>query len=149
MRYSLIQDLENTKKIWYKVEDDTNNTRNGNSNRFDTLWSRTCNNNRHLGKHVPQIDLFRYIEKVGKKQNLKKKAASSISPFEKSSRCRIECRKRTYGNCGSCYFSITSQKWWEYQTTYYYTSSNCRSSRSFWSSNLNVYKEIEKKLSLG
>jgi hypothetical protein len=37
MRYSLIQDLENTKKIWYKVEDDTNNTRNGNSNRFDTL----------------------------------------------------------------------------------------------------------------
>ena len=29
MRYSLIQGLENTKKIWYKVEDDTNNTRNG------------------------------------------------------------------------------------------------------------------------
>ena len=24
MRYSLIQDLENTKKRWYKVEDDTN-----------------------------------------------------------------------------------------------------------------------------
>jgi len=32
---------------------------------------------------------------------LKKKAASSISPFEKSSRCRIECRKRTHGIVGA------------------------------------------------
>ena len=65
----------------------------------------------HLGKQVPQIDLFRYIEKVGKKAKLEEKnIRQALRLDEKSSRCRIECRQRPYGNSWICYLSITSQK---------------------------------------
>ena len=74
MRYSLIQDLENTKKIWYKVEDDTNNTRTGTPTAL-TLYDQGLATTIGILENITTIDyLFRYIEKVGKKTKLEEKS---------------------------------------------------------------------------
>lgn len=63
----------------------------------------------YLGKQVQQIDLFRYIEKVGKKAKLEEKnIREALSLLKKSTRGGTKCRQRPNGNSWSCYLPIST-----------------------------------------
>jgi transcription initiation factor TFIIB len=104
----------------------------------------------HLGKQVPQIDVFRYIEKVGKKAKLEEKnIRQALRLLKKVQDSGLSAGKDPMGIVGSViYLSLPKSD--ENIRQRVVTQAIIADAAGVSEVTLrNVYKEIEKKLSLG
>ena len=104
----------------------------------------------HLGKKVPQIDLFRYIEKVGKKAKLEEKNIRQALRFlKKVQDAGLSAGKEPMGIVGAViYLSLPKSD--ENIRQRVVTQAIIADAAGVSEVTIrNVYKEIEKKLSLG
>ena len=104
----------------------------------------------HLGKQVPQIDLFRYIEKVGKKAKLDEKIIrNALKVMKKVQDAGLSAGKEPMGVVGAViYLSLpkSDEKIRKRSLTQAVIADAAGVSEV---TIRNLYKEIEKKLSLG
>ncbi|HET9807563.1 MAG TPA: transcription initiation factor IIB [Nitrososphaeraceae archaeon] len=104
----------------------------------------------HLGKQVPQIDLFRYIEKVGKKAKLEEKnIRQALNLMKKVQNAGLSAGKDPMGIVGSViYLSLPKSD--ENTKKRIITQAVIADAAGVSEVTIrNVNKEIEKKLSLG
>ncbi len=104
----------------------------------------------HLGKQVPQIDLFRYIEKVGKKAKLEEKnIRQALRLMKKVQNAGLSAGKDPMGIVGSViYLSLPKSD--ENTKKRIITQAVIADAAGVSEVTIrNVNKEIEKKLSLG
>ncbi len=104
----------------------------------------------HLGKQVPQIDLFRYLEKVGKKAKLdEKNIRDAIRLMKKVKDAGLSAGKEPMGIVGSVLY-LSLPKSHENIRKRIITQAVIADAAGVSEVTIrNVYKEIEKKLSLG
>ena len=104
----------------------------------------------HLGKQVPQIDLYRYIEKVGKKAKLEEKnIRQALRLMKKVQDAGLSAGKEPMGIVGAViYLSLPKSD--ENVRQRIITQAVIAEAAGVSEVTIrNVYKEIEKKLSLG
>jgi transcription initiation factor TFIIB len=104
----------------------------------------------HLGKQVPQIDLYRYIEKVGKKAKLEEKnIRQALRLMKKVQNAGLTAGKEPMGIVGAViYLSLPKSD--ENVRQRIITQAVIAEAAGVSEVTIrNVYKEIEKKLSLG
>jgi transcription initiation factor TFIIB len=104
----------------------------------------------HLGKQVPQIDLYRYIEKVGKKAKLEEKnIRQALRLLKKVQDAGLTAGKEPMGIVGAViYLSLPKSD--ENIRQRIITQAVIADAAGVSEVTIrNVYKEIEKKLSLG
>ena len=104
----------------------------------------------HLGKQVPQIDLFRYLEKVGKKAKLEEKnIREALRLLKKVQEAGLGAGKGPMGIVGAVlYLSLPKINGNTKKRTI--TQEVIANAAGISEVTIrNVYKEIEKKLSLG
>jgi transcription initiation factor TFIIB len=104
----------------------------------------------HLGKQVPQIDLYRYIEKVGKKAKLEEKnIRQALRLMKKVQEAGLSAGKEPMGIVGAViYLSLPKSN--ENIRQRIITQAIIADAAGVSEVTIrNVYKEIEKKLSLG
>ena len=104
----------------------------------------------HLGKQVPRINLFRYVEKVGKKAKLEEKnIRDSLRLMKKVQETGLSAGKEPMGIVGAViYLSLPKSE--ENIRQRIITQAVIADAAGVSEVTIrNVYKEIEKKLSLG
>jgi transcription initiation factor TFIIB len=104
----------------------------------------------HLGKQVPQINLFRYVEKVGKKAKLEEKnIREALQLMKKVQESKLSAGKEPMGIVGAViYLSLPTSD--ENIRQRIITQAIIADAAGVSEVTIrNVYKEIEKKLSLG
>jgi transcription initiation factor TFIIB len=104
----------------------------------------------HLGKQVPQVDLFRYLEKVGRKANLdEKNIRDALKLMKKVQDAGLSAGKEPMGIVGAViYLSLPKSE--ENIQKRIITQAVIADAAGVSEVTIrNVYKEIEKKLSLG
>jgi transcription initiation factor TFIIB len=104
----------------------------------------------HLGKQVPQIDLFRYVEKIGKKANLEEKnIRQALRLLKKVQDAGLTAGKEPMGIVGAViYLSLPKSD--ENIRQRVVTQAVIADAAGVSEVTIrNVYKEIEKKISLG
>ncbi|HSA75983.1 MAG TPA: hypothetical protein VLE02_00440, partial [Nitrosarchaeum sp.] len=104
----------------------------------------------HLGKQVPRINLFRYVEKVGKKAKLEEKnIREALRLMKKVQETGLSAGKEPMGIVGAViYLSLPKSD--ENIRQRIITQAIIADAAGVSEVTIrNVYKEIEKKLSLG
>ncbi len=105
----------------------------------------------HLGKQVPQIDLFRYIEKVGKKANLEEKnIRQALRLMKKVQDAGLSAGKEPMGIVGSVIYLSLPKSDENISRKKIITQAIIADAAGVSEVTIrNVYKEIQKKFSLG
>ncbi len=104
----------------------------------------------HLGKQVPQVDLFRYLEKVGRKANLdEKNIRDALKLMKKVQDAGLSAGKEPMGMVGAVIYLSLPKSDENIQKRIITQAVIADAAGVSEVTIRNVYKEIEKKLSLG
>jgi len=104
----------------------------------------------HLGKQVPQVDLFRYLEKVGRKANLdEKNIRDALKLMKKVRDAGLSAGKEPMGIVGAVIYLSLPKSDENIQKRIITQAVIADAAGVSEVTIRNVYKEIEKKLSLG